>query len=73
MLVEVPLDVCRIDGVVVRHLELVELGAEVLQPVAHPLAEDAGDEVEHRRSRLDEPARRRLEAEDRLALHEQDV
>ena len=73
VLVEIPLDVGRVDRVVVGHLELVQLGAEVLQPVAHALAEDAGDEVEHGRARLDEPARGGLEPEHRLALHEQDV
>ena len=62
MLVQVPLDVCRIDRVVVGHLELVQLGSEVLQPVAHALAEHAGHEVEHRRSRVDETASRRPRA-----------
>jgi hypothetical protein len=73
MLVEVALDLGGIDGVVVRHLELVQLGPEVLQPVAHPLAEHAGDEVQHGGAGLHEPTSRRLEPEDRLALHEQDV
>jgi hypothetical protein len=73
MLVEIPLDVGGVDRVVVRHLELVQLGAEVLQPVAHTLAEHAGDEVEDGRSRPHEPSRRSLEPEHRLPLHEQDV
>ena len=73
MLVQVPLDVGRVDGVVVGHLELVQLGSEVLQPVAHALAEHAGHEVEHRRSWVDETASGGLEPEHGLALHEQDV
>ena len=73
VVVEVALDVGRVDGVVVGDLQLVQLGAEILQPVAHPLAEDSLDEVEHLRPRLHQPARRRLESQYRLALHEQDV
>jgi len=73
VLVEVALDVDRVDRVVVGNLELVELGAEVLQPVAHAFAEDAGDEVEHVSARPDERARGCLEPKHGLALHEQDV
>ena len=66
-------DVAGVDGVVVGHLELVEFGAEVREPVAHALAEDAADEVEHRHPGPDERARGGLEPEHGLALHEQDV
>jgi hypothetical protein len=73
VLVHVPLDVRRVDRVVVRHFELVQLGAEVLQPVAGSLPEDTLDEIEHLRTRLDQRARCRLESEDRLPLHQHDV
>ncbi len=73
MLGQVAIDVAGIDRVVVGHLELVQLGAVVAQPVAHVAPEHARDDVQARGARLHETARRRLEAQDRLALHEQDV
>jgi hypothetical protein len=66
-------DVGRVDGLVVGHLELVQLGAEAREPVAHALAEDAGDEIEHGHPGPDERARGGLEPEHGLALHEQHV
>ena len=61
------------DRVVVRHLDLVQLGAERPEPVAEALAEDARHEVEARGPGPDEAAGGRLQAEDRLALHEDDL
>src|SRR6266446_106588 len=62
-----------IDRIVVRHLELVDVGAEIAEPVAHALAEDAGDEVQHRRPGADQRSCGRLEAQHGLALHQHDV
>src|SRR2546422_972232 len=62
-----------IDRIVVRHLELVDVGAKIAEPVAHALAEDAGDEVQHRGPGAHEGPRGRLEAQHGLALHQHDV
>ncbi len=70
---QVAIDLAGIDRVVIGDLELVQLRAVVAQPVAHVAPEHAGHDVEARGARLHETARRRLEPQDRLALHEQDV
>ena len=59
-----------VDGLVVGHLELVELGADGAQPVAEALAEHARHEVEHGRAAGAQRPRGGLEAEHRLALHQ---
>ena len=73
MLVQVTLDRPGVDGLVVRHLQLVQVGPEGLEPVAHALAENARHQVEHRHAGPHQGAGRRLEAENGLALHQDDL
>jgi hypothetical protein len=42
-----PADVFGIDRVVVRNSQLDRLAAVLMNEVLEPLAEDAGDEIEH--------------------------
>ena len=62
-----------VDGVVVRDLDLVDLGAEIPQPVAHSLAEDPGDEIQNLGPRAHEAARGSLESENGFPLHQHHV
>ena len=63
----------RVDGLVVRNPQLVDVGAVLPQPVAEPGRVHPGDQVQAPRARLDQRTRRPLEPDDRLSLHQHDV
>ena len=70
--VEVVSHCSRVDHVVVRDLQLGHIGAQRLEPGAHALAEDPGRQVQHPHPGAYERAGRRLQAEDGLALQQDD-
>lgn len=73
MLVQVTPDRTGIDGLVVRHLQLMEVSPEVLEPVAHALAEGARHKIQHWHTRAHQGAGRGLKAENGLTLHQDDL
>ena len=70
--VEVVSHCSGIDHVVVRDLQLGHIRAQRLEPGAHALAEDPGRQVQHPHPGAYERAGRRLQAEDGLALQQDD-
>ena len=63
----------RVDGLVVRDLDLAQVGTDGGQPVPEALAEDARHQVEAGHPGSDRRARGRLEPKHGLALHEDDL
>ena len=65
--------VLGIDRVVVGDGQLDRLAAVLVDEILEPLAEDAGDEIEHLVAGREQTGGGRLQPEDGLALHDDDV